>query len=464
MASCPAIDQAYGPESTDIQIQAAPSVSKCCERRNGAFGCENCRSLPIPGGSGASAIVCASSCDLINQQFPGEHWEPTGYTNCTNTNLPCADSGITYQGGVCQSICTRRLPTMTPASTEACCGFNSTALPSNPIGTCAPGFCPNGPQCAAYVESYCSSNLDPTTGMWPAACDDYLSNTANGAASSLVISTLAEKYLTIPYTGVAGSNPFAENYAAKYCAMYPGACSSVLESGFCSSISRSDLIGPSNQLLDANLIAICGCMMAPTVSNYPFLAQNVGVECSDTCAISKIKIGQYNGGTFQPLECNSEICIISAAALTFIDSTTGSVTISQVCNSCAPSTGASGSQSSQCGLCYLDGVTISEINSQISGGTRVSQSCGACADASTGLPISCLGGGSSCSSNADCPVGESCGPNGICFENPIQPSSGFISKIVDWIQQHELVAVGSTSALVLMVGIILIFLGTRRRR
>ena len=445
-------DTAYGPYSPDAKTVPAPSASKCCERRDGQYGCHRCSSMPIPGGSGSSAIVCVPTCHELNLAFPGENWELTGYTDCTNPNLPCADGGITYEGGTCAGICNRAVPTMTTATMEACCSFNGASPPANPLGVCGVQWCPNGSQCSSYVANFCST-FDPVTGLWPAACDNYFSNTSNGYGAAATVSLLAEKFLTIPYTGVKGSNPFAENYASSLCARFPGACTSQLPGGYCSTVSRDQLVSPTNQLLDANLITICGCMMAPTVSNYPFLADSVSTNCDSLCMIA-LKQGQFVNGEFQANNCLDSVCILNSVAISLINSTTGSVTIDQVCGS-----------ENTFSKCYISGLTISEINSQISGGTTVSQVCSECLSSSTGLPISCLGGGSSCSSNADCPVGESCGPNGICFENPSpSPSSGFISKIVDWIQQHELVAVGSTSALVLMVGIILIFLGTRRRR
>lgn len=466
MASCPSIDGAYGPQSTDRQIEAAPTTSKCCERRDGGYGCRNCVTFPIPGGSGASSEACIGDCSTINALFPGERWEPTGYTGCSNTNLQCGDTGITYGAGTCSAVCTRRVPTMTEATTLSCCGFNGGVLPTNPIGTCAPGFCPNGPQCAAYVETYCENNIDPTTGLWPAACDQYLTNTSNGAASSLVISGLAQKYLTVAYTGTPGSNPFAENYAAKYCSLYPGACSSVLSAGYCSTVSRADLATESGEVIDANLLNLCSCFMAITPANYPFLSESTSVSCDPLCNISSVKPGQFNGGTFQPVQCPNAVCIISKAAIDIVNSSGGSVSFDQICGSCAPSQTPSGGSTQSCSTCYISGLTISEINSQITGGTRVSQVCGQCIDPSTNLPISCMGGGGACTTSADCPVGESCGPNGVCFENPSPPgpSSGFIAKLVAWIQDHELVAVGSTSALLLMVVIILFYLGFRNRK
>ena len=189
-------------------------ASQYCSNGTCVGPCSNNTTAIISNYQNAIQQQCYNTCP------PG--YQSYNLQNCQNTG------GLRWQGGNCDNVCYPSVPIMSPGPTGnilPCCGIDT---PANftPLGTCAPGYCPDGPQCGNYFGGLCSTFTD---GAWDPNCDTYLSNAANPIGSAQALSQIAQANAQ-PYSPTT-PNPFfgvnaggTTSYAAQYCSQFPGAC------------------------------------------------------------------------------------------------------------------------------------------------------------------------------------------------------------------------------------------------
>jgi hypothetical protein len=142
---------------------------------------------------------------------------------------------------------------------------------------------------------------------------------------------------------------------------YPAAANSYLNNTLCTRYSRSDALN------NKGILTFCGCHLP--ISQYDIL-ENTGVStfvCDSLCS-NTIAIPTVQTGSLTPNICNQPVCVINDVAITLINSTTGPISINQVCNGC------SGAQGSSCN-CAIVNVDLQANSSQLN---RIdfSQNCG----------------------------------------------------------------------------------------
>lgn len=343
-ATCPGYS---GGDVVCVRIGYAGDNLQCCIN-DVAFN-----SQQPSGTAGASPPACFSdmakqkTCDPcfrnITWQTPcasgsGKGCRDLMHSYCLGEDLPIGDTSwinrwydpITLQSGPCTHALKRNLfPHFnTPAT------LGSVPFPS--VGSCTP------------VDGK----------LYPVA--------AGGAAwgSELMRETF-KKYasdgLSIGSSpGQPGYNQFQE-WLQGICCASPVLCGSSL-SQVCSSYTAEELP------LNPSIANWCGCYLPDKeYAKYVDLYQ-VNKECTPMCnrpATIPIVAGDNN-----PYTCSQTVCIIDDLTLNFAESTAGTVSISQVCNSCSPQ---SGNATGTCS-CVINGNEINVASSTI-GNIDIGQSC-----------------------------------------------------------------------------------------
>lgn len=317
-----------------------PSYDECCNRNGTSFTLD-----------GSCYYPCQS-----NPQYPaGVHCQIDSNTGdcrmqgCQGDQDFCQGDS-TYMN-MCSTGCVPTIPQMNDSNSQACC---NNQVP-NWVGTCAPGYCPNGGGCVAYMSALCS-NLDQN-GKWNPACDAYLSQGGPGPHETLT--NIIQNKLTGTYDS---NNPFIK-YAIEYCSIMPGACDSTLQN-YCYTETRDAMA------TDNNLRNLCGCFMKPDEDHYPFLSKQVPVSCDPVCDVAVVQQGITDQhGNWTANKCTETVCIIDNVSIEIVNSSGGTITFEQLCGNC---------QGNACSQCYIDNVSINEINSIIQGGITLDQVCGTC--------------------------------------------------------------------------------------
>src|SRR6185437_5969649 len=109
----------------------------------------------------------------------------------------------------------------------------------------------------------------------------------------------------------------------------------------------------------------CGCLLNPDI--YSTLYPGISSECTPFCNSSDV----IQTGT----QCTGSSCIIDNITINIINSTTGNISISQFCNTCAQNTQSDTQSISQKCQCLLGaGIDITAIQSKV-GDISLSQLC-----------------------------------------------------------------------------------------
>lgn len=147
-----------------------------------------------------------------------------------------------------------------------------------------------------------------------------------------------------------------QDFLYAYCLDTPGACHLAL-TNICSPVSRTDA---SFNITIGNF---CGCNMLS--SQYALYSSQFGIsqQCDPLCA--KVGVIPLTSGNGQTETCDSNICIIDGATLTFIDSSAGTITFGQICGGCEISTNCT---------CDISGLSVNATNATI-GNINLSQNC-----------------------------------------------------------------------------------------
>ena len=109
----------------------------------------------------------------------------------------------------------------------------------------------------------------------------------------------------------------------------------------------------------------CGCMLSP--ASYGATYNGISIECTPTCNSSDVL--QYGS------ECQGSACIIDDITVAIINSTAGSLSLSQVCLACGKNYSNDTQQVRQTCQCDIGHVNITAINSSI-GNTNINEVCG----------------------------------------------------------------------------------------
>lgn len=292
---------------------------------------------------------------------------------------------------------------------------------ANNSGQCAPDQCAESPgKCHAAMKGLCIGNA--MNSQWqnpgiPGACDQYVQATS-GVIDSVNCPSGSTCGADFIYSAVqnyfnTGGSPFDDTYFAskipEMCSQYPGLCDSLL-SGAC---QNPNTLGHTPTLNDLNPttwaakgrqydpqgtvpIQACGCFLQPNQysTNFP-------IECQSSCSFpGGVPLG--SGNPNQPAkQCTATECVIDNVTANYINSTGGTIGISQVCGQCSGSgSSTSGSLPSvaQC-ACYFSDISASGVNAP-----DISTNCQTCYayDSTSGLSteIPCPGAGSTSSSGS----------------------------------------------------------------
>jgi hypothetical protein len=183
--------------------------------------------------------------------------------------------------------------------------------------------------------------------------------------------------------GDPGANIELNQLLYKICLLNPGLCQQSLNN-YCSNVTVQDLV---NHIETMNW---CGCNMQPEqYSTYTNLYQ-VNPECTPMCnqsGVIPLPSSTNAGGKV----CEQSLCIIDNVAISLAQSRVGNggtgINFSQICSSCGggsstTSTASSGgitlsnqTTTSQTCRCVLSNLTFAAVDSTI-GSINISQSCG----------------------------------------------------------------------------------------
>lgn len=326
-------------------------------------------------------------------------------SGCTYYGLP---GGCVYNDGNKTSFYAGQWTQSTVPSNILQCCTNFASDPSQ----CAPDQCAASPgKCHAAMKSQCISTA--LNSQWqnpgssgvtiPGACDQYVQATS-GVIDSVNCPNGSTCGADFIYSAVqnyfnTGGTPFDDTYFAskipEMCGQYPGLCDSPL-AGACSTATLTGL-NPSTwkgRQYDSQgtlPLQICGCFLPSSQysSNFP-------TECQSSCSFpGTIPIG--SGNPNQPAkQCTATECVIDNVTADYINSTGGTIGISQVCGQCSASSLATlGPPSGRC-ACYFSDISASGVNAP-----DISTNCQTCYayDSTSGLStqIPCPGASSSSS-------------------------------------------------------------------
>lgn len=218
-------------------------------------------------------------------------------------------------------------------------------------------------------------------------CDFYMSNAPEQFRQNLLLTQLNAWADDRQQNGIKDGDAFLP-VLKKYCGVnggYGGACVPFLQRG-CSKVTMEQL----STSKDPNLLETCGCYLPSGEYPYPGV---LPVECNSTCSLAaanggvplyEMNVGKGSNGnnTFTPRVCKQNTCVLDSASVTYIQTTTGTTDISQLC----------GCPQGVC-TCVMSNVNVDALNSVIKGGVDISQQCGLCTSVVDGVPtsISCSG-------------------------------------------------------------------------
>ena len=252
--------------------------------------------------------------------------------------------------------CIPNIPQMTDTTIKYCCTLDPEKDKNlDPFKSCAPGYCLQGPNCTKDMARICQQ-LD-SEGKWPKECSIYFSENSGLQAAKDSFTILMANQFSGKIYDSQKPNPFIK-YALKYCNQYPGACDSPLQD-YCSAANRGDMV------FDKTLQKICPCFMTQDSQHYPFYKKGIPTECDSLCTIAQIRPSS-NG---QLLQCTETVCVIDDVTFNIANSNVGGIDFNMMCGNC----GGAG-----CSQCYIDGVDINTINSNLNGGITINQECGQC--------------------------------------------------------------------------------------
>lgn len=243
---------------------------------------------------------------------------------------------------------------------------------------CAPDLCPqNNISCQATMESNCTPDGWGGVGVYSNYsdyCDTYFGIQTQAATSTCPDNPSVNTTKVLPcdqrlvasavntmYTGSASAtnkqfpaylkqsdgscHPFV-NKAVNLCRLYPGLCDDMLTTA-CKGYKAADLSpdnwkGRQGDFDGTALLRTCGCFLPDT--EYP---AGVSKQCAAICSIP----GQIPTSE----QCTDNKCLIDDLTINIVNSTAGSVNITQTCGQC--------DSKNPCECYFGDDVTINQINS-----------------------------------------------------------------------------------------------------
>lgn len=218
-----------------------------------------------------------------------------------------------------------------------------------------PDACPvNTDWCPSFMAEQCTHN-GWFPGTWLGkACDTYASSARGVVVPGQTLDVTANLIAQAVSGWVAaGGKPTDDSAfvktAIKWCSQYPGACDAAL-SQVCQGYSSGDLsptayAGRKYDPNGTNALQVCGCFLPP--SQY---VKNLDVPCNATCAfpgaIPLSSLGPSVVGP--PAECSTTECAIDDVVINYVNSTSSSLNLSQICGK--PNHNA----------CYFNGISAND--------------------------------------------------------------------------------------------------------
>lgn len=388
-----------------------------------------------------------------------------------------------------------------------CCGLPADEAKINPIcsGT---SFDPTADLnlCVPLVTGYCETNWNNSATCGGQTCQQFLENSPKNAETiqttfmNYVKSRVPNDYVSKKLKDVNSfsksyyddraangedsdrddsTDPFFTStlpYLCNFGTTVGGVNSGNLEgvcdlelNYFCQAFDRTDL------LADPTLMNICGCHLLPSGGTpiYPENSPSIGGNqmdlqmapqtispyydspdntdsCDSICTGSKIQNETIGG------PCQEQMCIIDDVMLTYIQSDSGDVDITQNCNG---------------GTCYITDKVLNVVDSKV-GALNITQNCGSCytftgnditnsqqqVDCGTLNPDNGGGGGNGgggngggdikCIQDSNCPPFHKCS-DGKCLT--------FFQRIGQWIEDRKYLVISLVILfIVAILGIILI--------
>lgn len=366
----------------DSGIDGGLLAGACCGTKGWGSDCK-CGSSPISGYG-----TCQEPC------APGDEWPGYSISDVLDKHIWWYRDWAKMTGDENAAVDCCVMPTNQTFSccegddSEECYSSGSTCDSNLPRTLeCPPTHWAGSPICYPIMESHC------TYDNWNEAsitrCDKYMadfSGAPQNAKQGILISALNDwinNHLDGGETPPQESEPFVEK-AANYCAQWPGLCDLYLTQA-CQKLTSEDLVD------NPQLSRLCACFLPDDQYMLPGI---IPVECNGMCGINShpdvngVLRGELNEdtGVRNAKLCNQTTCVIDDVTISMIDSTiSGSVDFSQVCGNCP---------GGSC-TCVMNNVTVDAVNALVTGGIDLEQNCKGCSefvDGKGGQPIGCDGG------------------------------------------------------------------------
>lgn len=347
---------------------------------------------PVIGNSIAPVAGCGGQCtygDCPTNYFGSDSGHPWQYrdfdTELLNNKDDCGNTCFSLNFLKCCAT-----PYNSPNRTQTCppnlwagsskCQGDIFISPQN-TNTCP---VTNTPISVSGMQTWCG---DPTQGVFSmdsgtcqrtalsGYCSDYINQlyALGDPGMSAVADGMVYQMLNSWIINFAGSDietdPYTPNFIS-WCSQRPGLCDPLLKQQ-CANIERGNL-DPS-PTGTPNTIKLCGCFLSPSQYLVPGV---VPPECDSICQLNAtvnngVPLGFFNSAQngWVPKVCKQSSCVMSNLTIGLANTHSGPIDISQVCGGCGGSATCT---------CILDNVTIQEINSNINGGTNVTQNCSSC--------------------------------------------------------------------------------------
>lgn len=228
---------------------------------------------------------------------------------------------------------------------------------ADPIeGKCGPGWCPDGDPCIDFMTDYCKKNGYVTP------CLNFFSNASNQDGKKRVIQAMLEYYY--PNGQITKGDP-ANDTAVQICNLQPGACDAFLKQA-CSKFTDISDISDDDKVLE-----LCGCFLPDSVYDKDYkniIKPSLPVVCTPPCTYpTAITPGEPDatGGGEHFENCKVNVCVMDNITVSLINSkVTGDITFEMLC-------GGKGSADS----CYFSDIAVSNIDSALGGKVDFINNC-----------------------------------------------------------------------------------------
>jgi hypothetical protein len=221
------------------------------------------------------------------------------------------------------------------------------------------------PKCLYTLDYWYTGTTTPftVTGGYPIPASIYNNTEGLSSASDMMVQ-FNRLYNNWGYRlgapkGSSTYNDIEENIYS-ICSTSPGSCSDMLTE-YCTGISSQDITS------NPNLLRWCGCHMPDQEYSRYVNQYQLSKECTPLCnRLGNIPLTTPDKTTNR--KCKTDNCLIDNVSISLLNSViSGGINFSQLCGGC----GENGSCT-----CIMDGMTLTTVNSNVQGAINISQECG----------------------------------------------------------------------------------------